>query len=271
VLRALLIALSGLAYFILSLPLMMPLRMWEKPVVNYNLFFGTFLLVMFGFLFYRCCTIEKQSKAYVYGFFAGIFAWQLFGELATIPVDKGVITQFSDVNIKELGGYFYLAGGWIILKILWRTQAIKNSVSVCILTFLSIWTFELYMDNYSMALAIDQMPQVATALGVAGLILSIILLAIARRASTDETKTVMGCLLYITLTVAILGMGQWKKPQTFYVKYAAKHIGHEIKELQEKQVRIELLRKEMIKMGMFEEKPEAPEGGAAEAPHDSEH
>ena len=267
-LRALLIALSGLAYFIISLPLMMPLRMWEKPVVNYNLFFGTFLLVMLGFLLYRCCTVEKESKAYVYGFFAGIFAWQLFGELASIPVDKGIITQFSDVNIKELGGYFYLAGGWIILKILWRTKAIKNSVAVFILTFLSIWTFELYMDNYSMSLAIDQMPTVATALGIAGLLISIILLVIARRASTDETKTVMGCLLYITLTIALLGMGQWKKPQTFYVKYEAKHIGQEIKELQEKQVRIELLKKEMIKMGMFEEEPETPETKTAEDSHE---
>ena len=109
------------------------------------------------------------------------------------------------------------------------------------------------------------------ALGIAGIILSIILLVVARRASTNETKTVMGCLLYITLTVAMLGMGQWKKPQTFYVKYEAKHIGHEIKELQEKQVRIELLKKEMIKMGMFEEESETPEADTAEDSHESGH
>ena len=108
--RAALIALSGLGYFVISVFLMMPLRMLDEPIVNYNLFLGTFLVLGLAFLLWRCCSEEKQTKAYLYGFFGAIFAWQLFGELASMHVDAGLVTQFSDVDIKQLGGAFYLIG-----------------------------------------------------------------------------------------------------------------------------------------------------------------
>ena len=75
--RAILIALSGQLFFIVSLPLMMPLRMMQEPIENYNLFYVPFLAVLLGFLFYRCCRVEKQSRAFLYGFFAAQVAWQL--------------------------------------------------------------------------------------------------------------------------------------------------------------------------------------------------
>ncbi len=78
-----------------------------------------------------------------------MFAWPLIGEVSNIPVDKGTITQFSDFNIKALGAYFYVLSGWALLHIMWRTGALKKSVCVFFMTFLSIWSFELYMDNYS--------------------------------------------------------------------------------------------------------------------------
>jgi hypothetical protein len=81
-LRALLIALSGIIYFFISLPMMMPLRI--NPIANYNLFYMPFLALMFLFLLFKTCTIIKESKAYVYGFFAAIFAWQLLGEVALV-------------------------------------------------------------------------------------------------------------------------------------------------------------------------------------------
>ncbi len=258
-LRAIIVALSGLLYFIISLPMMMPLRMMKEPIVNYNLFYTPFLTIMLGFLFYRCCTVSKQSKAYVYGFFAGIFAWQIFGEVASMPLDKGVITQFSSVNIKLLGGYFYLAGAWLALKIMWRTKAIKNSVAVFFLTFLSIWTFELYMDNYSMKVPIEMMPTISYILGSVAAVASILLLVIAKKASTLETKTVMGVLLYITLTVVILGFGQWTKPQAFYVKYEAKGIEREIVELQEEREQLARLKQYMLKEGIIEPEEETAE------------
>jgi len=70
-LRALLIALSGIIYFFISLPMMMPLRI--SPVANYNLFYMPFLALMFLFLLFKTCTVIKESRAYVYAFFAAFF------------------------------------------------------------------------------------------------------------------------------------------------------------------------------------------------------
>ena len=268
-LRAILIALSGLGYFIISLPMMMPLRMMKEPIVNYNLFLGTFFVVMLGFLFYKCCTVEKESKAYVYGFFGGMVAWQLFGELASMPLNKGVITQFSNVNIKLLGGYFYVAGAWLALKIMWRTKAIKNPVSIFFLTFLCIWTFELYMDNYSLKVPVALMPTISYCVGAVSAVLSIVLLVIAKKAETDEKKTVMGCLLYITISLVIMGFGQWNKPQSFYVKYEAGHLDKEILELQEERKQLHELKAYMIKEGIIKiEEEETEQTQAGDQPAD---
>jgi hypothetical protein len=44
--------------------------------------------------------------------------------------------------------------------------------------------------------------------------------------------------------------GQWKKPQTFYLKYEAKHIGHEIEELKEEQKYMKYLTNYMLENDM---------------------
>ena len=46
---------------------------------------------------------------------------------------------------------------------------------------------------------------------------------------------------------------QWKKPSTFYVKYEASHIDHEIQELQEEKEYLEYLRNYMIEQGIAKE------------------
>lgn len=147
--RTIWIALAGQGLFVVSAITMSPLRMWENPVVNYNLFYVPILTIILGWLFYRCCTETKEARSCVFGFFAAIAAWPLIGEVASIPVDKGVITQFSDFNMKVLGAYFHVLACWGLLHIMWRTGALKKSVCVFFMTFLAIWSFELYMDNYS--------------------------------------------------------------------------------------------------------------------------
>ncbi len=250
--RTIWIALAGQGVFIFSVITMSPLRMWEEPVVNYNLYYVPILAVIFGFLFYRCCTEQVENKAYLYGFFAALFAWPLIGEVANIPVDKGVITQFSNLNIKALGAYFYVVALWIILKILWRTQALKNSVCVFLLTFLSIWSFELYMDNYSSTLSIERMPAVANSVAIASIIAAIIILRVAKKSSSMEVKTVMGCLLYIALALLIMGSDQWKKPQKFYVKYEAAQIDGKIHELQKEKEHLDYLTRYMLDKSMLD-------------------
>jgi len=147
--RTIWIALAGQGLFVVSAITMSPLRMWENPVVNYNLFYSSVIATVLAYLFYRCCTEQQEARGCLFGFFAAVCAWPLIGEVANIPVDKGVITQFSDLNIKLLGAYFYVLAGWALLHIMWRTGALKKSVCVFFMTFLSIWSFELYMDNYS--------------------------------------------------------------------------------------------------------------------------
>ena len=73
--RALLIAFSGIAYFIVSLFIFIPFRM--KPVKNYNLFVFPLLTTLFLYLFYHACTMENAGTAYLYAYFAGMLMWQV--------------------------------------------------------------------------------------------------------------------------------------------------------------------------------------------------
>ena len=251
--RTLLIALAGQVFFLVSVLSMIPLRMAENPVVNYNLFYTPILALIFFTLFYRTCVEENESRGIIYGFFSALFAWPLIGEVSSMPLDEGIVKQFSSINIKLLGGYFYVAIGWILLKVMWRTKAVKNSVSTFFMVFLGIWTFELYMDNYSSKVPIDMMPVIANWVALVFGIASIMILVIAWRTASVVKKTVLGCLLYLTFSLFIMGSGQWKTPSKFYVKYEAAHIGHEIQELQEEQEYLEYLRNYMIKEGLAKE------------------
>ena len=252
--RTIWIALAGQGFFIISAIIMSPLRMWENPVVNYNLFYMPMLAVVFGFLLYRCCTVENESKAYLYGFFSALVAWPLIGEISSLPVEKGVITQFSDVEIKTLGGYYFVVAGWVILKILWLTNALKKSVCIFLLTFLSIWSFELYMDNYSSKVPVDLMPVIGNYVAAIAAVLSIIILVIAKRTTSLEKKTVMGCLLYITFALFLMGASQWKTPSKFYVTYEAAQIDKEILGLQQEKEHLNFLKKYMLEKGLLDGK-----------------
>ncbi len=251
--RTLLIALAGQVFFLVSVLSMIPLRMMENPVVNYNLFYMPILAMIFFTLFYRTCVEENESRGVIYGFFSALFAWPLIGEVASMPLDEGIVKQFSSINIKLLGGYFYVAIGWIMLKVMWRTKAVKNSLNTFFMVFLGIWTFELYMDNYSSKIPIELMPTIANWVATVFGITSIIILVLAWRTSSLVKKTVLGCILYLTFSLFLMGSSQWKTPSKFYVKYEAAHIGHEIQELQEEQEYLEYLRNYMIKEGLAKE------------------
>ena len=248
--RTILIALAGQLFFIVSVITMIPLRMAENPVVNYNLFYMPLLAILFLVLFYRTCIENKVSRGYIYGYFAALISWPLIGEVASMPVDKGLVTQFTSMNIKLIGGYFYVITGWVLLKILWRTKALKSSVCAFMMTFLSIWTFELYMDNYSSLVPLELMPTIGSWVTIISSIVAIIILVMSWRSTSIEKKTLLGCILYIFIALMMMG-GQWKKPQTFYVKYEAAEIYNEIDELAEEKAHIEMLKKYMLEEGML--------------------
>ena len=251
--RTLLVALAGQLFFLVSVLTMIPLRMAENPVVNYNLFYVPLLALIFFALFYRTCTEENESRGILYGYFSALVAWPLIGEVASMPLDEGIVTQFSGINIKLLGGYFYVVVGWILLKVMWRTKAVKSSVNTFFLVFLCIWSFELYMDNYSSKVHIDMMPIIASRVALVFGIASLVILVLAWRTTSIVKKNVLGCLLYITFSLVIMGTSQWDKPSSFYVKYEASHIDHEIQELQEEKEYLEFLRTYMIEKGIATE------------------
>jgi hypothetical protein len=216
-----------------------------KPVENYNLFALPILAAIFLGLVYKVCTVEKESKGYLYAFYAGILMWQVIGEIPFIKVPAGHILQFSDLNIKMLGGYYYTLAGWILLHILWRSGAIKKQLAFMFVIFLGIWSFELYMDNYSFRVPMQVMPMVSNVIMLFAVIVSIILLVLARKAATIEKKTVIGGVLYISISLIMMASGQWKKPQDFYIKYESTGIENEIKELQEERQYIEEIKTTM--------------------------
>jgi len=248
--RTILIALAGQLFFIVSVITMIPLRMAENPVVNYNIFYMPLLAILFLVLFYRTCVENKVSRGYMYGYFAALVSWPLIGEVASMPVDKGLVTQFTSMNIKLIGGYFYVITGWVLLKILWRTKALKSSVCAFMMTFLSIWTFELYMDNYSSMIPLELMPTIGSWVTIISSIVAIIILGMAWRSTSIEKKTLLGCILYIFVALMMMG-GQWKKPQTFYVKYEAAELLYELDELKEEIAQIDILKKYMLGQGML--------------------
>lgn len=244
--RTFIIGLSGLGYFIISLFLFMPFRM--KPIENYNLFALPLFAAGFLFLLYKACTVEKDSRGYLFGYFAGIVMWQLFGETASLTVPSGLILQFSDMNIKVLGGYFYVLAGWGLLYMLWKLKMLNSRAAYVFVIFLGIWSFEVYMDNYSSRVPLFMMGIVANIIMVVFLIASIVVLVMAKRSASIERKTILGGIFYLTLNIVLMSSGQWKKPQDFYLKYEVPALQQELEESQNKLDHIQRLKLQMIYM-----------------------
>lgn len=242
--RTILIGLSGLGYFIVSLFLFMPFRM--KPIENYNLFALPLFATVFIFLLYKACTVEKDSRGYLFGYFAGIVMWQLFGETASLTVPSGLILQFSDMNIKVVGGYFYVLSGWGLLYMLWKLKMLNSRAAYVFVIFLGIWSFEVYMDNYSSRLPLFMMGIVANIIMVVFLVASILVLIMAKRSASIERKTILGGVFYLTLNIVLMSSGQWKKPQDFYLKYEVPALQQELIDTQRELDHIRRLQLQMI-------------------------
>lgn len=241
--RAIIIALSGLLYFIVSVVLFVPFRM--KPIVNYNLFIFPVFVTVFLFLFYKTCTVQNEIRAYLYGFFAGTLMWQVIGEMSSLQVTDGLVKQFSDVNIKTIGGYLYVLSCWVLLYTVWKTKVVKNQVAFCFMIFFGIWTIELYLDNYTSSVPLALMPKIANAIAAVFIVLSILVLYFAKKSQTTIGQTVMGGLLYLTISVVLMALTQWQKPQPFYLLHERTAIEKEIKEMQEELQYIDELKKQL--------------------------
>ncbi len=241
--RAIIIALSGLLYFTVSVMLFIPFRM--KPIVNYNLFIFPLFVAVFLFLFYKTCTVQEEKRAYIYAFFTGNIMWQVIGEMSSLRVTEGLVLQFSDVNIKTTGGYLYVLAGWILLCIMWKTQTVKKQVLFCFMIFIGIWTIELYLDNYSSSIPVARMPKVANTIAAVFVVLGAIVLYYAKKSNSTIQQIVFGGLLYIILSVILMALSQWQKPQKFYLLHERTVIEHEIQAMQEELRYIDSLKKQL--------------------------
>lgn len=244
--RTVLIGISGIVYFAVSLVLFMPFRM--KPIENYNLVAMPLFGLAFLFLLYKACTVEKNTRGYLYGYFAGILMWQFLGEIPSLRVPAGAVLQFSDMNIKVLGGYFYVLAAWGLLYMVWKLKMINSRAAYVFVIFLGIWSFEVYMDNYSSRVPLAMMGMVANIIMVVFLIASIIILVMARKSASLERKTVLGGVFYLMLNIVLMSSGQWKQPQSFYIKYGVQEIEQEIQELQKELEHITRIKQQMVYM-----------------------
>ena len=223
------LALSGLGYFALSLLLMLPVRI--IPVSNYLLGLFIALSALLAFLFVKLSTEQDEKKAFVYAFFSAIVFWQVAGELASIRVPKGLVRQISSLDIKGSGCYIYIIIGWLFLFTLWKTKSISKRFSFFAMTFLGIWTFELYMENYSFIVPIEKMGVIANIFLVVSIILSLMVLYASFRSSSHLKQLVLGGVLYLLLSIVLMSAGQWRKPQSHYLKYEKDNIEYKIDQL----------------------------------------
>jgi hypothetical protein len=241
--RTIILALIGFVYIFISITLFIPLRM--KPIPNYNLFIFPIYIAVFLYLFYKACSTEKESKAYIYAYFAGMLMWQVLGEMSSLRVNEGLILQFSDVNLKTVGGYLFVLLGWIILYMVWKLKALKNPICFGLLIFLGIWTEELYLDNFTATVPLNRMPTIANVLGLIGAALSVWVIYAAKKAATIEKQTVLGGLLYLTFSMVFMSLTLWQKPLTFYLKHERVAIEAEIRGMQEEIKYIDELKKQL--------------------------
>jgi hypothetical protein len=216
-----------------------------RPIENYNLIALPIFAFAFLYLLYKACTVAQDTRGYLFGYFAGILMWQVVGEIPSIRVPSGAVLLFSDMNIKVLGGYFYVITGWILLYMLWRLKMLNSRAAYPFVIFLGIWTFELYMDNYSSRVPLAMMGMIANGITLVFLIISIVILYSARKTASIERKTILGGILYITLSIVLSASSQWKTPQSFYIKYGAAELEAQIGEMQKELDHINEIKKQM--------------------------
>ena len=90
------------------------------------------------------------------------------------------------------------------------------------------------------------MGSIANVIMVVFLIASIIVLYLAKKAKTIERKTVLGGVLYLTLNLVLMSSGQWKQPQSFYMKYGPEEMQHQIREMQKELDHMNWIKQQMI-------------------------
>jgi glucan phosphoethanolaminetransferase (alkaline phosphatase superfamily) len=128
---------------------------------------------------------------------------------------------------------------------LWKLKMLNSRAAYVFVIFLGIWTFELYMDNYSSRVPLSMMGLIANIITVVFLIISIVILYRARKTTSIERKTILGGILYITLSIVLSASSQWKTPQSFYIKYGAAELEAQIGEMQKELDHINEIKKQM--------------------------
>jgi hypothetical protein len=101
------------------------------------------------------------------------------------------------------------------------------------------------MDNYSAKVPMFMMGIIANTVLYVFLVACIFVLYLAKKAATIERKTVLGGILYLTLSIVLSAAG-WKQPQSFYLKYGVAELKAELQDVQAELAHIERLKKQMV-------------------------
>jgi len=89
------------------------------------------------------------------------------------------------------------------------------------------------------------MPQISNVILLVFIIVSVVLLIIARKAKTIEKRPLSRHIILNNFNRHDV-IGQWKKPQDFYIKYESAGIPKELEGLKEEQAYIEHLKTEWL-------------------------
>lgn len=87
------------------------------------------------------------------------------------------------------------------------------------------------MENYSFLVPLEKMPVAANIFLALSIILSAIVLVVVFRTTSELKQLVLGGVLYLLLSVMLMSTGQWKKPQTYYLKYEKGNIEYKFDHL----------------------------------------
>ena len=125
------------------------------------------------------------------------------------------------------------------------------------------------MDNYSSHVALDLMPIISYSIGGVALGLSLLFLWIAGRADKN-LQTVMGCLLYISFSLVLMGLSSWTKPQAFYLKHHIAGLQESITDLQAHRKALVELRQQLVDRGDYQPEEVGLESSEKMPTHDTE-
>lgn len=199
--KSVLFVFSLFFYFLVTSLLFIPLR----RIPNYNLFLLLLFLIFFFIIIYKAITAASPVKRLISGAFCGLILWSIIGELCpSLRVHQAsILNPICTVDIKQPSAAIYVVIFFISLAISYLTGGIKDGLAMMLMVFGSTWSFELYMQNYSIHLPLEVLPKIAYTLGGISSIIFILAIVMTIRITSSAGKIFWGYWIYFGLVTTL--------------------------------------------------------------------